>query len=310
MAERRSGILLVEAVVASFLMIFAFLASALLYDASLRWEAASSNIRQATLLAERKMEEIRALSSMVQTGTFAGRVDSVLASIPDPFFYPESPDFPIHVTVLDNKHEMVQTSKVIPPNGVISPCSSFATQPENPLTQDRAPAPYESIDPEGDFQVNVGYETYPYSRTMPDSFRLVQVTVEYGVGSTANQRAVLVSLIGDPILPPKHGGGVNDVVKVVKESGPQDLTSAGDAAIYRIQVTAANGTEVRDVSALWSLDSTYGGTVDIFRLDPNGTRVRVTRDPKFSVVGTKAVLSPWVRYEGIEARGTSAFIGL
>jgi hypothetical protein len=295
-------------VIASFLMIFAFLASVALYDASLRWESGSSNIRRATLLAERKMEEIRAQASLVTSGTFAGGIDAILAAIPRPFYYPEAPEIAIYVDPLDNIHHRVQTSGLKPPNGVISPCSSFYTKPLNPGSRDYAPAPYGTLDPEGDFQINASYETYPYSREMPDSYRLVQVTVQYGPAD--DQKAVLISLIGDPIMPPVRSGALDSVVKVVRESGPANLTSLGDAAIYRIEVTASNGTKVSDVSALWSLDSAHGGTVDIFRLDAKGTRVRVTRDPDYSVSGTTAVLSPQVRYEGIQARAASGEIGL
>lgn len=304
-----SGVLVVEAIVACFLMVFAFAASASLFDASLRWESSSSNIRKATLLAERKMEEIRARSSLVPAGsTFADHIDDIISG-PHPA-YSDSPGFDFDVRVLDNEHRIVPTSGLTPSNGVHSPCSTFFTRPTNPGSLSRAAQPY-AFDDEGDFQKNARYETFPYSRAMPNTFRLVQVTVSYGSGG--NQEMQLISLIGDPILPPRRvtppAENLNNTLRVELESGPPNLNSVNAVADYRIVVTTANGSVVEDVSALWSIHPLSSGTADIFPLNASGTRVRISRN-NLSRGGTSFRLFPQIRYEGIEARATSAVIGI
>lgn len=302
--------LLAEAVVASFLMIFAFLASASLYDASLRWEAGSASLRRATLLAEQKMEEIRArASSYSPPATFASHLDGIISGPHPPS--PEAPDFRFAVRALDNTHRTVASSGLTPSDGVHSPCSTFFTRPGNPGSTDRSASPYAASDPGGDFQRNVTYESYPYSRRMSRSFRLVQVTVSYGVGY--EQKVDLISLIGDPILPPARpaagADNLNLTLNVIRESGSVDLSAPGAEAVYRIDVTTDSGTKVEEVSALWSIHPLSSGTADIFALDASGLRVRVTRSAD-SKAGTTFRLFPQIRYEGVEARATSDAITL
>ncbi|MCA9775367.1 MAG: hypothetical protein KC800_01565 [Candidatus Eremiobacteraeota bacterium] len=309
-SERQSvtGSLLVEAIVASFLMVFAFLASASLYDGSLKWETRSSNLCRATLLAERKMEELRARTSVIPSGsTFALVADAAIDGSHPP--YPDSPGFTFEVETLPNEHKKVQTSGFIPKNGVISPGSNFSTEPLNPGSQGHGNPPYGPLDPDGDFQKNATYSTYPYSRRMPNTYRLVQVTVRFGDRSL--QMVRLISLLSDPILPPARptGDNLNNTLKVVKESGPTNLTADDSSAIYRIEVTTSSGATVEDVSAIWSIHPLSSGTADIFTLDASGTRVRLTRND-LSLDGTKLRLYPRIRYEGIEARAESEEIGL
>lgn len=309
-----SGILIVEAVVASFLMVFAFLASAALFDASLRWESQSSNTRLAALVAERKMEELRALCSQVPSGvTFADHADATLGGSHSP--YPDSPGFEFTVTILPNSHNSVPTSGETPDNGVHSPCSTVFTRPTNPMSTDRVNPPYPLIDPPtspfneaGDFQKNGFYSTFPYSRAMPNSHRLVQVTVNYGSGG--GRRFDLVSLISDPILTPvTTTPNVNQTASVVRTAGSSSLTSSGSFAEYEIRVTTQNGSRVEDVSAIWSVHPLATGTVDIFCLNAAGTKVRVRRN-KYSRNSTTAVLFPKIRYHSVEARATSEDISL
>ena len=306
--HRRSshGTLMVEAVVASFLMVFAFAAAASIFDASLRWESSSSNIRKAGLLAERKLGEIRARASKVPSGTtFAAHLDGIVTDAhPE---YPDSPGFAFEVTVLDNTHEVVPTSGLTPDNGIHSPCSTFFTRPDNLTSVGRAAPPY-AVDPGGDFQRNSTYETFPYSRAMPNSYRLLQVTVSYGGGE--EQKVRLLSLLGDPILPPrKPVDNLNVTLTVQRLSGAVNLSGPGDFAEYGIVVTTDNGSIVDDVSALWSIHPLSSGIVDIFPLDATDTRVRISRT-NLSRNGTTLRLFPQVRYESIEARATSDVIGL
>lgn len=309
-----SGVLIVEAVIAAFLMVFAFAASASLFDASLRWESFSSNQRKAALLAERKMEEIRARATAIPSGqTFAQHIDSVIGGTHNP--YPDAPGFEFTVTTLRNRHLRVPTSGFTPTDGVHSPCSVLYTQPDNPGTTNRITPAY-NIDPPtpfdpngaGDFQKNNFYDTYPYSRSMANSYRLVKVTVSFG---TNGDRTVdLISLIGDPILPPNRpADNLNDTVNVVRTAGNNVLSGASDFAEYEIRVTTASGAVVEDVSALWSVHPLSTGSVDIFCLNASGTRVRVSRN-RFSRNGTRARLFPKIRYEAEEARGLSEFINL
>lgn len=302
-----SGILIVEAVVAAFLMVFAFLASASLFDASLRWESQSGNTRLAALIAERKMEELRAQCSLVPSGTtFAAHADAVLAGPHLP--YSESPGFTFTVRVLPNSHDTVSTSGETPDDGVHSPCSTVFTRPTNPASTDRTNPPYPLIDPPtspfneaGDFQKNGFYSTYPYSRAMPNSYRLVQVTVNYGTGG--GRRFDLVSLISDPIPPPPLN------FEVVRTAGNSALPGTGSFSEYEIRVTAQNGSQVEDVSAVWSVHPLATGTVDVFCLNASGTKVRVRRN-SYSRNGTTAVLFPQIRYHSVEARATSEDISL
>lgn len=292
---------------ACFLMVFAFAASASMCDASVGWEARSTTVRQAAVLAERKMEEIRAKAASVPSGsTFAQHLDTILAAAHPP--YDDSPSYTFKVRALANEHKKVKSSGFTPPDGVHSPCSSFYTKPTHPGSTDRTNPPYGAQDPGGDFQKNATYSTYPYSRSMPESYRLVQVTVRFG--TRADQKVDLVALIGDPIAPPEEptGGNLNKTVKVVKESGPSNLVGSG-AAVYRIEVVTASGAKVDDVSAVWNIHPLSSGSADIFPLDSRGTRVRVTRNG-FSVSGTSFRLFPQIRYDGKEARATSAVISL
>lgn len=302
-----AGILIVEAVVAAFLMVFAFLASASLFDASLRWESQSGNTRMAALIAERKMEELRAQCSQVPSGsTFAAHADAILAGPHPP--YTDAPGFTFTVQVLPNSHDEVPTSGETPDEGVHSPSSTVFTRPTNPSSTDRANPPYPLIDPPtspfndaGDFQKNGFYSTYPYSRAMPNSYRLVQVSVEYGTGDA--RQFDLVSLLSDPIPPPPL------TFEVVRTAGSSTLSGTGSFAEYEIRVTAQSGAVVEEVSALWSIHPLSTGTVDVFALNAAGTKVRVRRNA-FSRNGTTAVLYPQIRYHSVQGRAESEDISL
>lgn len=285
---------------ASFLMVLAFLIAVKLYGASLQWEASTGKIRQASTLAERKMEEIRARSLSVPGGsTFAAHLDGIIGGSHLP--YSDAPNFRFDVRSIDNIHKEVESSGFTPPDGVHSPASTFYTKP------DGSSPPYSS-DPQGDYQWNATYESYPYSRQMAQSYRLVQVDVRWN--SVPKDYLRLISLIGDPILPPRDTTpNLNQTLRVVKESGPANLTGTGASAIYRIEVYADNNSQVEDVSAIWSLHPLHNGTADLFTLNSSGTRVRVSRS-SLSKNGTSLRLYPQIRYHGKEARATSPEISL
>lgn len=295
-AGRRSGVLIVEAIVAAFLMVFAFAAAATLFDGALRWESQGANLRKATLVAERKMEELRRDCSDIPAGTtFAAHADTVLGLPVTP--YPEDPGFTIEVDVLPHTNQRIQANGLTPTPGVHSPCSAFFTLPPT-LPAD---------DPGGDFQRNRRYQTFPYSRPMAESFRQVQVTVYYGGGTPPNSRFVrLVSLIGDPILPPSATTpNENITVRVIRESGsPSSLSAGSPSAFYSLEVVTNSGAEVENVAAVWNITPDSTGHARIFTMDSSGQRVRITRG-NLAVGGTEVRLAAKVRYGGVEAIGIS-----
>lgn len=284
---RDRGVLIVEAIVAAFLMLFAFAASSSLFDASLRWESESGNSRRAALVAEKKMEELRALSAVVPSGSsFA----DVLSGLTGPQAeYPEAPGFAMDVQIIDNAHRPVATSGLTPTDGVHSPCSSLFT----------AVPTVASNPPDGNPQLNNAYSTYPYTRTLDRGLQMVQVTVTYAGGARTFR---LISLVGDPITP---FDSTPDVV-VTQVSGPSSLNDFTTAAEFRAQVVTGSGSEPEDVTILWgvTLDST--GSLTFLPLDSSGRTVRVKRR-SITPLGTNAQVKvqALVRYGGQEAVGSS-----
>ena len=293
LARADRGGLLLEAVLAAFLMIFAFATSASLFDASLRWESEATNIRRASLVAERKIEELRAVTANVPAGSsFSNALASHLGVETE---YSEDPGFRVTVRALRNRHDRVQTSGLTPSDGVHSPCSAMFTAP---------PASTPGSNPPNDNpQLNNAYSTYPYSRNVPTSLRLIEVTVTY----SGEKELRLVTLLGDPIAP----FATTPVVVVTRVSGPTSLSSTSTSSVYRAQVVTASGSRPEDVTVLWSttLDST--GALDCVPLDSTGRTVEVKRAPITpSGVGAKARAQALVRYGGQEAIGKSTEISL
>ena len=295
------GILIAEAVVASFLMLFAFAAAAALFDAALRWESDSGNYRKAGLVAERKMEELRAQASDIGAGgTFAGRIDGLIGG-PHPD-YLDAPGFTITVTSLPNRHLTIPANGLTPSDGVHSPCSTFFTAPGPP----GAPHPF---DPNGDHQRNRTYATYPFSRPMPQSYRLVQVSVAYGNGPPP-RTFELVSLIGDPLPPASNVvPNVNSSVVVTRTGPGGTLTPSNPTTTFDVAVQTASGAIVEEVSAIWNITPTSTGSGRLFTLDPNGTQCRLELGPS-PYAGTEISVAARVRYRGVEAIGTSANVGV
>lgn len=274
---------------AAFLMLFAFAAACTLFDAAVRWEAESSNLRRANMVAEKKMEELRALTLTVPNGR---SFSEVLEDLDGPQAeYPEAPGFAIEVSILPNSHEAVPTSGLEPTDGVHSPCSSMFTE---------APGPGDNP-PDDNPQLNNLYRTYPYTRHIPDSLKMVEVRVTYGSNS---QPVRLVSLLGDPLTP-------IDRVVVTKVSGPTNLIGS-DSAIYTAQVVTATGSHPKDVTILWSLSLQSTGSLTFLPLDSSGRRVQVKRRTSVTPAGAdaKARVQAMVRYGGKEVSGESPPIGL
>lgn len=287
-----SGVLIAEAVIAAFLMLFAFAASTLLFDASLRWEGESGSAHRAAMVADKKMEELRALAAEVPSqGSFVDRLASLVGPQDE---YPEAPGLAIDVQILDNISRPIPTSNLTPVPGVHSPCSGLFTK--IPSGSDNPP--------DNNPQLNNQYETYPYSRHLRDSLQLVQVTVTYG---PRKKKYNLISLLGDPITPfaptPK--------VEVKRVSGSSTLSNTSSVAVYEAQVVTKTGSHPRDVTILWGLSLESTGSLVFLPLDSSGRQVQVKRS-KLTPPGSSATarVKAVVRYGGQEASGKSEEISL
>ena len=299
--KQYSGALLAEAVVASFLLIFAFLAASSIYDASLRWSQETTQYSEAALLAERKMEEIRCLISPGASGSLRENLDAIIEDH-ETSFYSDAPDYKVEVKRIDYVHTgvkspvYVHTAKLlIPEKGVISPCSSLFTKPDNDNVKVRSlTSPPYLPDPRGDYQRNETFLSYPYSRDFTDSYGLVRVRVSFAAGY--QKHFELISLVGDPTIGAKPADP--DINKTVTIVGPDSLGSAGSADDFEIKVVNANKDTVTDVSAKWS----FPAVLEVFALNAKGNKVRVTNNSDPENNPEYAVLSATIRYNGLEAR--------
>lgn len=291
MRRHQRAILIVEAIVASFLMLFAFAASSALYEASLKWESQSGNARRAAMLADKVMEKLRAESAVVPPGqSFETVLAGLVGPQPDD---PDAPGFAIDVSLLTNTHKQVESSGLTPTNGVHSPCSSFFTA---------VPAIADNL-PDGNPQLNNRYNTYPYSRNVSRSLQLVQVTIRWG----ESQVYRMVSLIGDPITPFAPAM----TVQVARVAGPSSLNNFTTSAEFEAQVVTSSGSHPQDITVLWGLSLDSGGSLVFLPLDSSGRRVRVTRRTLTAIgTGTQARVQALVRYGGQEAIGLSDPISL
>ena len=280
-----NGMLLVESIVASFLMLFAFMAATQLFDASLRWESTSTNERLAALVAERRLEDLRGwVAQQCKTNGF-NNLNWTAQEVVDES-YPESPGFLITVRTtpqIENTPARPGTGRVHPRPGFHSPCSSLYAIAPNA---------------NDDQQKNQEWQSYPYSRQLTDSARLVQITVTW-----ANDRNEyrLVSLLTDSIeraATPSTDFATSPVVV----SGPGSV-SVGSSANYSVEVRLPNNQPIPDVTTLWTIRPTSGGSASIRPLDSSARRVRVTRQSSGAIV-----LVAKVRYRGKEIVGYSNII--
>ena len=76
-----------------------------------------------------------------------------------------------------------------------------------------------------------------------------------------------------------------------------------------VDVLAALGAIVEEVSAVWNITPTSTGSGRLFTLDPNGTQCRLELGPS-PYAGTEISVAARVRYRGVEAIGTSANVGV
>lgn len=274
---------------ASFLMIFAFMAAVALFDAALRWESDSTNIRRAALVAERKMGDLRAWAEdYFSTHSF----DDPLgwsSQVGGPTQYPESPGFDITVAAESAQYLTPNPNRPLPPDGFYSPASHFFTPPPPP----------------GDNpQRHQLWLTYPFSRDLSSSMRRVEITVNYGNGGAREYK--LMTVISDPIARPRATSPGRFPREPVLVTGPGSI-AAGAFAEYAVEVHLPNGQPITDVTALWTIEPVSTGAATLLPLDSSGRSIRVTRDSLLTPAGAGAelILAAKVRYRGKEIVGYS-----
>lgn len=279
-----SGVLLVEAIMGAFIMVFAFAAATSLFSAALQWESRSASMREASLVAQRKMAELRAWSA---TDHAANGFSTDWSSQTGISTYPESPGYEIEVTA----GPLVYTATPPgasgpPPDGFYSPCSSFYNQP-----------PSNAVNPRINQQLNSTWQTYPYARDLSESYRKVEVIVRYGSGNGRELR--LVSVIGDPIAP-LHP---TNPVRISRVAGaPDALYKSNPTAYstYQVQVFNDNNQVIPNVPVIWSVVPTSTANAILVPQDPTAQTVRVF-PTKSSRVDTEIYLACKIRYGGREA---------
>lgn len=278
-----------EAIVASFLMLFAFIAATQLFDASLRWESSSINDRLAAMVAERRLEELRGWIDRECVATGFDNLSWGTVEVTGDS-YPESPGFLIDVrTRLPiNTQPRAATGRAPIPDGLHSPASQLFAEAPAGRNQQR----------------NSTWQSYPYTRHMDGSARLVEVTVRYGTGN--GREFKVVSLLGDPIAPALAPDSDYDPSPVVV-SGPANLGAA--TATYDVEVRLPSGQPIPDVTVLWSIEPESTGAAVIRPLDAKGSQIELRRDPN-STPGSRIILAAKVRYRGREIVGYSNPINL
>ena len=284
--KSRRGTLIVEAVVAAFLMVFAFAASTSLFHAALQWESQGGNVRMAAMVAQRKVGEIRNWSeSFHATNKFADGWNTI-DGIQTP--YPDAPDFEIEVLQDLPVYRINSPVTPIPPTpdpGMYSPTSHFFVQPP-PVANPLPTPPKDFVNP----QKNPFYATFSRVRTFPESYRRVQVVVRYGANNSREYRAV--TLVGGPITRPTSAPAIT----ITRTAGNATL-ALDDPADYEVSFQV-NGHAVEDVVFLWGVDPTSTGAVAVKPKDSNGRSARAFR-PLFGNPG-QTKLAVRCRYRGKE----------
>ncbi len=270
---------MIEGVVAAFLMVFAFAAASALFDASLRWEAQSSNMRRAALVAEKAVGELRAWSQSTHATSAFDLGWSSRTGVRPP--YAEAPGFEVEILAdLPRYGQNPTTGETAPPD-VYSPTSHVYVLPPAPplgLTDD-------FVNPQKDPR----YSTFAQARTFPKSFRRVQVIVRYADGTKEYR---LTTLVGDPIAQ------IRPQITFNRVSGSASL-SPGRAADWSATLRGSGGHQIDDVVFLWGVEPRSTGAVIIKPKDSNGRTARVWCDPHASPGGTTR-LAVRCRYRGQE----------
>ncbi len=277
---------MVEGVVAAFLMVFAFAAACALFDASLRWETESSNMRRAALIAEKAVGELRAWSHTVHaTSPFDNGWAAQTGVRPA---YAEAPGFEVEILADLPHYRQNPTTLETAPDGVYSPASHLYMPP--PANPSFPGLPDDFTNPQKDPK----YGGFARVRTFPQSFRRVQVIVRYA-DRTKEYR--LVTLVGDPVAQ------IRPRIAFTRIAGPASL-SLGQAADWSVSLRDAGGHAIDDVVYLWGVEPKSTGAVIVKPIDSNGRQARVWCDPNASP-GGRTQLAVRCRYRGQEITGFS-----
>ena len=279
------GMLLAESIVASFLMLFAFIAATQLFDASLRWESSSTNERLAAMVAERRLEDLRGWVAQQCKSTGFDSLNWTAQEVVDDS-YPESPGFLITV----NTTAQIEHTPARPATGRVDPAPGF----HSPSSVLYATAPNANDDQQRDQE----WQSFPYSRVLTDSARMVQITVNW---ADDRYEYRLVSLLTDSIEQAATPSADFTTSPVVV-SGPGSV-SVGSSTDYSVEVRLPNGQPIPDVTTLWSVRPTSAGSASLRPLDSSARTVRVTRQSNGAIV-----LVAKVRYRGKEIVGYSNVI--
>lgn len=266
-------------------MLFAFAASAALFDAALRWESNGTNLRRAAMVADKRMEELREWAVTGGSGTTFPTDAEWMTESTRVTSYPEAPGFEIEVNPYVPQYAELLSSGVVPEQGFHSPCSSLYTlAPDDP---GGVPNP-SGLDPflDNNPQYNYAYKSYPYSRRLDNSYRMVEIVISYGSGTSPLQYR-LISLIGDPI----PGGSAN--VSVSPSGGS-----------YQANVSVG-GRTVPDMVVHWGSPLTPGTGNEIGAYHRPTTATATITDVKAMPgnVGTH-MLTATVRYRGQSRSGS------
>jgi hypothetical protein len=279
-------VLIAESIVAAFLMLFAFAASAALFDAALRWESSGTNLRRAAMIADKRMEELRQWVAAGGSSTTFPTDAEWQAEALSVTSYDEAPGFEIEVNPTLPKYAQLLNTTITPPDGFHSPCSSLYTPP--PGTAGSVPNPSDNVPFLDDHpQFNHRYKSYPYSRELSNSYKLVEVVVKYG--STDNpQEYRLISVIGDPL-----------------PAGPATVSvSSAGGGQYEAAVSAG-GKLVPDVVIDWGnpIDPGNGNQIGAYTRPTTATGTRTEVEAMPGNVGTY-MLGARARYKGQSASGS------
>ncbi len=283
--KKSRAMLIAESIVASFLMLFAFVASAALFDAALRWESNGTNLRRAAMIADKRMEELREWvtgggsgSTFPNDGEWAAEAARVTS-------YPEAPGFEIEVSATLPQYAQLLNTTITPPDGFHSPCSSLYTPP--PGSPGGVPNPSENVPFLDDHpQFNHRYKSYPYSREMHDSFRLVEIVVSYGEGANPRQYRMM-SVIGDPL-----------------PAGPATVAVSASGGLYEATVSVG-GRAVPDMVIDWGNPITPGSGNQIGAYTKPTTATATFTDVQ-AMAGNSGTytLGAKVRYKGQSSNGS------
>lgn len=274
----RRGLALPEAIIAIFILVAGFVVTAALFHTALRYVGIIERQALAVVLAEQKIEEIRAWSRRVHgTGgseSFSSNASwSAYDGVTEPA--PDRPEIEISVSA--------------EPDNLFSPSSQFER------------ARFSAQENEGD-KVNpaaVG------EKVLPGSVRRVEVTVSWG--AAPGDRLSLLTYVGDPFrdIDP-------DTAVVVTQISGGSVLAPNAQARFRATVVDTSGQVIPDAIFTWYIDpdASGNGTLEFDADDSDTATFRNVvmlevegGTPIPSHTGDRVRVGARVRVGGVEAVG-------